>query len=221
MTMKEQEIGEISGTEIVNLQDKEISFSYHQNYCVCVVDIVNSTEIIMSMSNPLKVREYILTFINSMSTIARRFGATIVKTLGDSVIFYFPKTSDSDSKSSFKGALDCFSSMLDARFDLRIQLRLKGLPSLSYRISSDYGRVEVAKTITSNGDDLFGSTMSLCAKINSMAPTNGIVIGGDLYRIACSLGLEEYGYKFYEIGSYPTGLKFPYPVYEVTKLDGM
>jgi class 3 adenylate cyclase len=57
-----------------------------------------------------------------------------------------------------------------------------GLPSLYYRISADYGRVEVARSITSpDTDDLFGSTMNICAKINSIAPPNEMVIGSDLY----------------------------------------
>ena len=58
------------------------------------------------------------------------------------------------------------------------------MPNLSYRISADYGRVEVARSQSSpDTDDLFGSTMNVCAKINSMASVNGMVIGSDLYYI--------------------------------------
>jgi len=49
---------------------------------------------------------------------------------------------------------------------------------LSYRISADYGRVEVARSTTSQSDDLFGPTMNICSKINSKAPSNGVAIGG-------------------------------------------
>ena len=198
------------------IQDDEIAFSSFQNYCVCVVDIVNSTKIILSMNNPQKVRKYILTFINSIATIARNFDATVVKTVGDAVIFYFPKTSDSNNKHSFKKAFDCFAAMQDASALINATLQKEGLPPVSYRISADYGRVEVAKSTTSREDDLFGSTVILCVKINTMARRNGIVIGADLYRVAKSLQLEkDYG-KFIDIGSYATGLKFAYPVYEVT-----
>ena len=215
MYMHEQEETELHEIN-TDMQDDEIAFSSFQNYCVCVVDIVNSTKIILSMNNPQKVRKYILTFINSIATIARNFDATVVKTVGDAVIFYFPKTSDSNNKYSFKKAFDCFAAMQDASALINATLQKEGLPPVSYRISADYGRVEVAKSTTSREDDLFGSTVILCVKINSMARRNGVVIGADLYRVAKSLQLEkDYG-KFTDIGSYATGLKFAYPVYEVT-----
>jgi hypothetical protein len=35
--------------------------------------------------------------------------------------------------------------------------------------------------------DLFGSTMNMCAKINSNAPANNLAIGGDLFLVLRSL----------------------------------
>lgn len=57
------------------------------------------------------------------------------------------------------------------------------LSSLNYRISADYGIVAVAKSKSFQSDDLFGSAMNLCAKINSKARANGMVIGEDLYQL--------------------------------------
>jgi hypothetical protein len=37
-----------------------------------------------------------------------------------------------------------------------------------------------------SSDDLFGPIVSLCAKINSMAPINEMVTGSDLYQITRS-----------------------------------
>jgi class 3 adenylate cyclase len=46
---------------------------------------------------------------------------------------------------------------------------------------------EVARSISSpDTEDLFGTTMNICAKINSMAPQNGMVIGSDLYDYYCN-----------------------------------
>jgi CheY-like chemotaxis protein len=103
-----------------------------------------------------------------------------------------------------------------------------GLPSLYYRISADYGRVEVARSITSpDTDDLFGSTMNICAKINSIAPPNGMVIGSDLYdyfigtKSPSSSLFDDSddngsGYNFKKTGEYSTaGSKNPYSVYSV------
>ncbi len=213
--MREQKETELFGVDEAEAQYNEISFSSFQSYCVGVVDIVDSTRIILSMNNPQKVRKYILTFINSISTLARKFDAKIIKTVGDSVIFYFPQTSDSNNVTAFKNAFECLTDMSEASPLINATLQKEGLPPVFYRISADYGRMEIAQSISSKEDDLFGSTMILCVKINRMARKNGIVIGGDLYRIAKSLNLEKHDWEFSEIGDYHTGLKFPYPVYEV------
>ncbi len=41
-----------------------------------------------------------------------------------------------------------------------------GLPSIHYKISADYDRVEVARSLSSpDTDDLFGSTMNICGEV--------------------------------------------------------
>jgi CheY-like chemotaxis protein len=99
------------------------------------------------------------------------------------------------------------------------------LPPLYYRISADYGRVETARSMSSpNTEDLFGTTMNICAKINSMAPQNGMVIGGDLYYIikkSSSFFSDDHhidcsSFDFKTAGQYSiTGIKHQYPVYLV------
>jgi hypothetical protein len=80
--------------------------------------------------------------------------------------------------------------------------------------------VEVATSTSSKGrEDLFGSTMNICAKINSMAEPNGIVIGGDLYQIIKSFSFidNNNSYEFRELrGGCYVGLKYRYPVYRVS-----
>ncbi len=56
--------------------------------------------------------------------------------------------------------------------------------------------------------------MNICAKINSMAEPNGIVIGGDLYQIIKSLSFIN-AYKFRELQGYSIGFNHRYPVYAV------
>ena len=70
---------------------------------------------------------------------------------------------------------------------------------MDYRISADYGRLEVALTKTSVGDDFFGPTMNMCAKINSRAPLNGVVVGGDLYQIMRKYSPFQSAYHFEEM----------------------
>ena len=193
---------------------EEITFlDRSQNYCVCFVDMVNSTKITAEISDHLKVRQYYSIFINTMAILAKNYNAKIVKNAGDALIFYFPETSDSSNEAAFKGLLECFTTMILARDIINTKLHSENLPSVSYRISADYGKVEVATSTSSKGEDLFGSTMNICAKINSMAEPNGIVIGGDLYQIIKSFSFID-DYQFRELrGGYSIGFTHRYPVY--------
>jgi two-component system, OmpR family, response regulator ChvI len=103
--------------------------------------------------------------------------------------------------------------MMLARGNINAKLHSENLPSVSYRISADYGRVEVATSTSSKSEDLFGSTMNICAKINSMAEANGIVVGGDLYQIINSFSfIKEYEFRELE-GGHSIGFGNRYPVY--------
>src|SRR5829696_1758183 len=154
------------------------------NCCIGFVNMVNSANVTAEMaSDRQKIRQYYSIFINTMAILVKNYGAKIVKNAGDALIFYFPDSSDPANEAAFRDILECFTTMILARDVINTKLHSDNLPSVSYRISADYGRVEVATSTSSKGEDLFGSTMNICAKINSMAEPNGIVIGGDLYRV--------------------------------------
>jgi two-component system response regulator ChvI len=88
--------------------------------------------------------------------------------------------------------------MIDANSIMNSRLNKNGLPSISYRISGNYGIMELAMSLNSNGVDLFGPTLNICSKINHLAPPNGMVIYKDLYDIL-NENLENEGYFFKEI----------------------
>jgi CheY-like chemotaxis protein/class 3 adenylate cyclase len=184
-------------------KEEEICFIEAQNCCVCFVDIINSTRITSSINNPEKVRKYYEIFLNTMAAIARNSGAKIIKNVGDCLIFCYPTTSDASNKSAFNDVLECSITMIESRNTINQKLYEEGLPSVSYRISADYGRVEVARSATSQSDDLFGPVMNICSKINSVALPNGVAIGDGLYRIIQSFSplssLEQNCYHFEEI----------------------
>jgi two-component system, OmpR family, response regulator ChvI len=198
---------------------KEISFLDHsQNYCVCFVDMVDSTKITAEISDRRKIGQYYAIFINTMAIVAKNNGAKIAKNAGDALIFYFPETSDSDNEAAFNNAFECFTTMILAHDIINSKLHSESLPSVSYRISADYGRVEIATSTSSKSEDLFGSTMNICAKINSMAEPNGIVIGGDLYQIIKSFSFVNNRYEFRELrGGYSIGFNHRYPVYRALR----
>jgi two-component system, OmpR family, response regulator ChvI len=196
---------------------KEISFlDRSMNCCIGFIDMVNSTKATAEMvSDRQKIGQYYSIFINTMAVLAKNYGAKIIKNAGDALIFYFPDSSDTSNELAFKDILECFSTMILAHDIINTKLHSENLPSVSYRISADYGKVEVATSTSSKGgEDLFGSTMNICAKINSMAEPNGIVIGGDLYQIIKSFSFVNNKYEFRELrGGYSVGFDNVYPVY--------
>jgi two-component system response regulator ChvI len=106
--------------------------------------------------------------------------------------------------------------MIGAHKVINAKLSEEKLPLVDYRISADYGKVEIAKSSSSMADDLFGSTINLCSKINIKACRNGLVIGGDLYRILKgSFPDISNAHSFREKGDYSTGIKQSYPIYDV------
>jgi two-component system, OmpR family, response regulator ChvI len=194
-----------------NVGTREISFSGEvQNYCVCFIDIIDSTKISSDLT-PNQLSRYYELFLNAIALISRNFGAKIVKNAGDALIFYFNDTSDPKNVMKFKNVLDCGLTMGIASNTLNAKMLTEKLPPIQYRISADYGEVSVARSASSQSEDLFGSAMNICAKINSKARPNGLVIGETLFDIV--KGLEEY--KFVPSSERLIGVKGDYGVYHV------
>lgn len=185
--------------EITFVLDNNSDGSRNSNlchYCVCFIDIVNSTEITAQIDDERKLEKYYSYFLNSIAAIARQFDAKIVKNMGDCLVFYFPKTSDYTEQAAFEQVFDCIFSMVSARASINASLQKEDLSPVDYRISAEYGPVIMAKSKSLSGTDLFGSTMNLCAKLNSKAAVNGVVIGKELYDIVKSFPFgKEYVFE--------------------------
>ena len=192
------------------LNDNMISFEeIHQNYCVGIVDIVNSTKIISKLSQK-EGCVYYSVFLNTIGYIAQSHGAKVVKNIGDGVLFYFPK----NSAQSLNCALECTAKMLEASEMINNIFQKRKMPKIQYRISLDYGPLMLAKYLTSSCKDIFGPTVNLCAKLNRIAKPNGLVIGSDMYQIV----KKSKQYKFIEVDELQSTLKQDYPVYLVEKV---
>lgn len=198
-----------------NVGTKEISFSGEvQNYCVCFIDIIGSTKISSELT-PTQLSRYYELFLNAIALIARNFRAKIVKNAGDALIFYFNDTSDPKHVIKFKNVLDCGLTMGIASNALNAKMLSEKLPPIQYRISADYGEVSIARSVSSQSEDLFGSAMNISAKINSKARPNGLVIGETLFDIV--KGLEEY--MFVPSSEKLIGVKGEYGVYHVNQKE--
>lgn len=198
----------------INIQknDKIITAVGKSNYfCVGLVDIVNSTKTVARLQQN-KVAQYYEIFLNTMAKTINSNQGKIIKIMGDSLLFYFPDTCHSKDKSSFLNAIECGFSIMNVHGKLIHILKKYTLPQIDFRISFDYGNVIIMKT--KNGlMDLVGPTINTCAKINELAMTNNMIIGGDLFeRIKY---FNEYKFKISK--SLSMGLKQSYPSFTLCR----
>lgn len=187
------------------------------NFCICIIDIIKSTNSIAKISNDsLKLKKYYSLFLNTIGKTITNYSGKILKSNGDSIIFYFPKTHDLSTfnKSSFIEVIECGLTMSSARCLINQKAYEEKIPSINFRISAVYGKVESAKSLfTSPANnfpieilDFFGHSMNVCSKINNLAPVNSMVIGEDFYKIFINLfskeEVKDIDYIFQEIGNY-------------------
>ncbi len=99
---------------------------------------------IATMNNLESIRRYYSTFINSISKIVKSYGGKVLKNIGDSILFYFPKTSDINNTNSFQEAIECDFKILDERYKINDELVKKHLPPFNFRMSLDYGVLDLA-----------------------------------------------------------------------------
>jgi class 3 adenylate cyclase len=171
--------------------NEQINFiNFTQVYCVGFIDIVDSTRTTAKIHDPKKLRKYYSLFLNSLSPVIHQSNGKIVKNSGDNLFFYFPKTSNINSESALKDAFDCVELMKRSRIQLNTELRQEDLPEINFRISMDYGMVEVALSSYKNEVDLFGPVVNNCAKMNRLSNANNLVIGERLYEILAGSSLS-------------------------------
>jgi len=155
-----------------------------KQYPVGIIDIVGSTNITVNLSEK-KIGDFYGIFINDISNIIKKFEGIVVKNIGDSLLFYFPDTLEKSDKNanqkSVENAIKCGFAIIDYHSIINKKISKLGLPKLDYKISFSYGRIRVAKIVTSAVDDIFGPPINICAKINSRCPPNRIVITQKLH----------------------------------------
>ncbi len=197
--------------QIMNVSDYLVAFTTQSHsYCVGCVDMVNSTKISASLSAS-KLSLYYETFLNSMAKIIGNYEGKVIKNIGDCLLYYFPLSENCSDLDHVSKALDCGITMIKIQQMISKELVSNGLPSLSYRVSSDYGNVVIMNTNNSKDIDMIGPPINMCSKINHSAKSNEFVIGGDFYEIVKKMPK----YKFKEISEFDAGFKLGYPVYKV------
>ena len=183
-----------------------------ENYCVGMVDMVDSTKI-SAILDSAKMSRYYQIFINSMSRILNEFGGKVVKNIGDCLLYYFPTLESKNQEDYLVECLECSFALVESHDFICDHLKGEGLPCLNYRISMDYGNIVLMKSSNSTSIDMIGTPINMCSKINHSAPTNGIVVGGDIHEIIKKIRQ----YQFKENEGYSIGLKSTYSTYVVSR----
>jgi CheY-like chemotaxis protein/class 3 adenylate cyclase len=205
-----------------NFSSNEVRFSGDSiKSCIGFIDLVDSTKNTITMEGLGHVRIYYSKFINSISKIVKSHGGKVIKNIGDCILFYFPKTSDNKNEEAFREAIECGLKILDSRYVVNQELSKQQLPPFSYRISMDFGVLDLALVGDYSQVDLFGSTINFCSKINSssLSTHNEIIIGDNFYRILNSFSNITTNYNFINNGECKITETFGYSTYGIKKVN--
>ncbi len=199
--------------EIIKQQeDILVRFSNkNENSCVCIIDIVRSTVLTIDLSDE-QIQKFYDIFLNSVATIVKKFNGIVVKNVGDSLLFHFPNIESSD-KTAFMNVIECCLTICESNNEINKSMIQEKLPKIDYRTSVTYGTVNTAKIATSSVDDIFGSIVNVCSKINRFALPNNLVIGSHVYENIKSL--EKY--NLCDMNVNPIISDLNYSVYLVTR----
>jgi class 3 adenylate cyclase len=204
-----------------NFSSKDVRFSgVSIKSCVGFIELVDSTTNIATIDNLESIRKYYSTFINSISKIVESYGGKVLKNIGDCILFYFPKTSDINDINSFHEAIECDYKILDERYKINDGLVKKHLPPFNFRMSLDYGVLDLTLVGDYSQTDLFGSTLNLCSKINSSSSSipNEIIIGDRLYKVLNSSNIVN-NYYFINKGEYKITETNRYSTYHIRRTN--
>ena len=205
--------GRQENTDRISLTD------YSEKVCVGVIDIIGSTGIVSTIGNSKDIRNFYEIFLNSISNVLKKYRANIIKTVGDGIISYFPDTLDITNMGAFENVLECCFAQIEDRFAINAMLQEQRLPTITYRVSVDFGQVERTRFDGFDNEDLFGQTVNVCSKMNLYAQPNGVVVGNDLYRVIRSFKPLDNAYRFHEMDSYYCGAgKYSYPLYSLSRM---
>ena len=168
-------------------------------FVILHIDIVGSTA--MSMTLPVeRLATIIQTFTQEMSLIIAAYGGYVLKYVGDSVLAFFPVNLE-DKYLPCANAVNCARSMIKImREGLNPILSEYDYPEMGVRVGIDVGENVVVQysgdsssRLSADQDkrdvlkkphfDVLGYTISIAAKMTTLAKDNQIVIGQFVYDI--------------------------------------
>jgi class 3 adenylate cyclase len=162
------------------------------NLVIMIIDINNSTQ--MSLTLPEFEFALILqTFAQEVSIVVSGYGGFVFKYEGDAVIVIFP--AEYDQIKACKNALNCSRAVLEIiKNAMNPIFKENKLPEITVRTGLAYGSTLVVlygKSLENAHVDITGSSISLAAKIASIAKPNQVLVGEFLYNIIVSSSKDK------------------------------
>ena len=157
------------------------------NLVIMIIDINNSTQ--MSLTLPeFKFAQLLQTFAQEVSIVVSGYGGFVFKYEGDAVIVIFP--ADYDEIKACRNALNCTRTVLEIlKNGINPIFRENELPEITVRTGLAFGPTLVVlygKRLEKAHVDITGSSISLAAKIASIAKPNQVLVGELIYNIIMS-----------------------------------
>jgi adenylate cyclase len=168
-----------------SLQDGQAFLFNHVNSKISLVimyaDLVGSTN--MSMTLPVdKMVTIIRAFTYEMTSIVRSYGGYVLKYVGDAVIAFFP--AGYNKLLACDKAVQCANSMITViKNGINPILNQYDYPELCVKIGIDEGENVIVQYGHDKSSliDILGYSMSITAKLTSLANPNKITIDEDVY----------------------------------------
>jgi adenylate cyclase len=177
------------------------------NLVTMFVDINHSTEMSLSLPED-KFALMLQSFAQEISIAVAGYGGYVFKYEGDAVIALFP--AEYDNVKACKNALDCSKAILEIISEvISPAFKANQLPEITVRIGLAYGYglvVLYGKSLEKAHIDVVGSSISLSAKISSIAKANQVLIGESIYNILKSPRAAPSSFR--EVNLDPTKWKY-------------
>ena len=207
-----------------NKGNKSIKFTDDSlKCCICFIAFESLININSLKFESSQIREYYSIVINSLTKIVNSKNGKVVKSLGDRLLCYFLNFADINDEKAFEEVIECGFEIIDKREDINKELSMKNnLPPLEYfKISIDYGVVDLALAGDNYQLDVFGSTVNVCSKINSsssLSPSkNEIIIGNNFYRVLKSFSNLINKYNFINSGEFQITENIGYSTFNIKR----
>ncbi|HJJ21399.1 MAG: adenylate/guanylate cyclase domain-containing protein [Crenarchaeota archaeon] len=188
---------------------------------VLYVDLVGSTTMALELP-PEKIAIIISSFSQEMGSVIRQHHGYVLKFVGDAVIGYF--IAENNSLLTTSNAVNCAKSMISViQKGINPILNQYDYPDLKVKIGVDFGQniiVRYGADKVNSHVDLIGPVMNICAKIQSMAKPNQILIGSDVYDRLHPNSQKEYKQIIWKNDEWKYRSRLSGEIYKVYEFEG-